>query len=205
MVTKKRAKRGRPREFDIEAAVAIAANLFHQRGYDGIGIAELSETIGITAPSLYSAFGSKRELFERSLKHYVQMNGGWLPEALSSEEDLAAAIDTLFNRAADVYAANDECLGCLVIDGTRNCRDAEAQKLTASFRRATWGMVRDRIQSGAPGLAKAQIDALADYAVMILVGLSGSARDGMTTEALRTTAKIAAIGFKQQLDFTKNN
>lgn len=205
MVTKKIAKRGRPREFDIEEAVAIASNLFHQRGYDGVGVADLSKTIGITAPSLYTAFGSKRELFERSLKHYIQVNGGWLPEALNSGENLVAAIAALFNRAADVYTADDECLGCLVIDGTRNCRDAKAQKMTAGFRRATWGMVRDRIHSGASNLAEAQTDVLADYVVMILVGLSGSARDGMSTDALQTTAKIAAIGFEQQLGFAKNS
>ncbi|MGF1603132.1 MAG: TetR/AcrR family transcriptional regulator [Thermosynechococcaceae cyanobacterium] len=174
-------------------------NLFHQRGYDGVGVAELSQAIGIAAPSLYSAFGSKRSLFERVLQFYVQANGVWLPAALAAEDRLEDAITYLFVRAAETYTKNPECPGCLVIDGTRNCGDAEAQALTAGFRQATRQLICDRITAGAPDLSDAAVNALSDYAITILVGLSGSARDGMAAEALRTTAEIAATGFIQRL------
>ena len=199
MTTKKILGRGRPRKFDLDEAIAIAAELFHRRGYDGVGVAELSKKIGITAPSLYAAFGSKRELFGRVLQYYSEVDGAWQSAALAAGDTLEAAIYKLFIQAAEVYSANAERLGCLVIEGTRNCGDAKAQELTVGFRLATWKMVCDRIESDAPTLTHAQIEALADYAVMILAGLSGSARDGMSTEALRATAEIAAVGFSQQL------
>ena len=60
-------------------------------------------------------------------------------------------------------------------------------------------LICDRITTSTPNLTEAEVDALTDYAVMILVGLSGSARGGMTAQALRTTAEIAAEGFNQQL------
>ena len=195
--------RGRPRKFDVEEAIAQAMDLFHRRGYDGVGVAELSKTIGITAPSLYSAFGSKRELFERALKRYVQTHGCWLPEALAEREDLEGAIARLFLRAAEVYAADPERPGCLVIDGTRNCADAEARALTAGFSWATRGVVRDRI-ANETDLLESEMDALADYAVMILVGLSGSARDGVAADRLRVTAEIAAGGFGERLKGYRN-
>ena len=183
----------------MEKAIAQAMDLFHRNGYDGVGVAELSKTIGITAPSLYSAFGSKRELFERVLAHYVQTQGCWLPAALLEGDSLEASISYLFLQAAQVYSADPERPGCLIIDGTRNCGDAEARELTAAMSRATWGLVRDRIATGAPALTSPEVEALADYVVMILVGLSGSARDGLGLESLQASAEIAASGFSQRL------
>ncbi len=199
VVTKKIGKRGRPRGFDVDEAIATAMALFHERGYDGVGVAELSKAIGITAPSLYSAFGSKRELFEQVLGRYVQQNGCWLPAALSAGETLEASISNLFIQAAENYAADPEKPGCLVMDGTRNCTDGEAIAATTCFRQATRGLIGDRIIKGAPKLSKSEADLLTNYAVMILVGLSGSARDGMTVKALRGVAEIAAAGFVQRL------
>lgn len=199
MTTKKISKRGRPREFELEDALEIAMDLFHRRGYDGVGIAELSKAIGITAPSLYAAFGSKRELFAKVLQCYLQAYGGWLPTALASSDRLETIVLTVFTQAAEAYAANSEKPGCLIIDGTRNCTDAEAHLLTSGYLQATQQLIRDRITTTAPTLTDTAADSLANYAVTILVGLSGSARDGMDTATLRTSANIAAEGFGQAL------
>ena len=212
MVTKKIKKRGRPRGFDVDQALAIATSLFHERGYDGVGIAELSKSIGISAPSLYSAFGSKRELFERVLKRYVQTSGCWLPAALGSEDGpdtdlngdsaedrLERAIFNLFTAAADQYAANPDCPGCLVMDGTRNCTDAEAKLLTAGFCQATWQMIRDRITGAVLDLRESEADVLANYAMVVLAGLSSRAQEGVCVVDLRSAAEIAAEGFIQKL------
>ncbi|MEL6136990.1 MAG: TetR/AcrR family transcriptional regulator [Cyanobacteria bacterium J06628_6] len=198
MPTKKISRRGRPRGFDVDAAIATAAQLFHQRGYDGVGVAELSKTIGITAPSLYAAFGSKRDLFEQALQYYGATEGGWLAAALASSEQLEDAIATLFTQAAAVYSAKPDCPGCLVLDGTRNCGDQEARALTLTRREMTRQVICDRIATH-PKLTADQAETLADYAMTILVGLSSSARDGVAVEALQTTAQIAAGGFAEQL------
>ena len=47
----------------METALA----LFHERGYDAVGVAELSQATGVKPPSLYAAFGSKQGLFERAV------------------------------------------------------------------------------------------------------------------------------------------
>ena len=172
-------------------------DLFWRHGYDGVGVAELSKTMGITAPSLYSAFGSKRQLFEQVLERYTQTQGGWLSDALDQEETLEQAIANLFLKAAEIYAANPDRPGCLAIDGTRNCGDEAAKALTAAMRQATRKIICDRIATGAPKLAAAEVEALADYVVVVLVGLSGSARDGAALSALKTSANIAAAAFLQ--------
>ncbi|MGB3768488.1 MAG: TetR/AcrR family transcriptional regulator [Phormidesmis sp.] len=182
----------------MDKAVSQAMDLFHQNGYDGVGIAELSKTIGITAPSLYAAFGSKRELFRQVLQHYAQTQGSWLPKALAEGDSLERSIALLFSKAAEVYSADPQRPGCLVIDGARNCGDAEVCELAAQMRRVARETVRDLI-STATNLEASEAGALADYVAMILVGLSGSARDGVAVETLRASAEIATEGFIQQL------
>ena len=199
MVAKKIKKRGRPRGFDVNRAIATAMDLFYRHGYDGVGVAELSKTIGITAPSLYSAFGSKRELFEQVLQRYVRGEGCWLPKALATGDILEAAICHLFVQAAENYAANPEKPGCLGMESTRNCTDAEAQAITAGFRATTRQLICARITTSELNLTESEVNSLTNYAVMILVGLSGSARDGMDARALKATAEIAATGFGHQL------
>ena len=71
---------GRHREFDIEKAIAIATNLFWEKGYEGTSLSELTKAIGITPPSFYFAFGSKEGLFRKVIERY------YMGELLHSEE-----------------------------------------------------------------------------------------------------------------------
>ncbi|WP_219814243.1 TetR/AcrR family transcriptional regulator, partial [Rathayibacter sp. AY1D7] len=61
---------GRPRSFDREVALRTAMNRFWSDGYDETTVAVLTRDIGISAPSLYAAFGDKDELFEAAAACY---------------------------------------------------------------------------------------------------------------------------------------
>src|SRR5690349_1930100 len=62
--------RGRPREFEREAALAHATRLFWSKGFEATSIADLTKAMGIGSPSLYAAFGSKEALYAEALQHY---------------------------------------------------------------------------------------------------------------------------------------
>jgi AcrR family transcriptional regulator len=47
-----------------EQLLATALRLFAERGYEAVGVAELSEASGVTKPTLYHYFGSKRGLLD---------------------------------------------------------------------------------------------------------------------------------------------
>lgn len=58
----------RPRAFKENEVLDRAADVFGRHGYDGATMVELTSAMGINAPSIYAAFGSKRGLFDAVLK-----------------------------------------------------------------------------------------------------------------------------------------
>jgi len=63
-------RRGRPRAYDPETALARAAATFWKAGYAGTSLDDLAAATGMNRPSLYAAFGDKRELYLKTLEHY---------------------------------------------------------------------------------------------------------------------------------------
>ena len=62
---------GPAKSFDPEVALERARDLFWRHGYDGTGIGELEQVLGIGRKSLYDTFGSKRALYLRAIEHYA--------------------------------------------------------------------------------------------------------------------------------------
>ena len=62
----------RPREFDEGVVLDAAVLCFWNRGYEATSVKDLVERTGITAASLYNAFGDKRAIYERALDRYVE-------------------------------------------------------------------------------------------------------------------------------------
>lgn len=62
----------RPREFDTDAVREAAIRCFWTRGYEATSIKDLLAETGITAASLYNAFGDKATLFRTAFAHYVE-------------------------------------------------------------------------------------------------------------------------------------
>jgi TetR/AcrR family transcriptional repressor of nem operon len=66
-----RSPRGRPRSFDVEAAVERAMGVFWSRGYHATALPDLLRATKISRGSLYAAFGDKHSLFLRALDRYI--------------------------------------------------------------------------------------------------------------------------------------
>lgn len=188
--------RGRPRGFDAERGVGIAARLFRARGYDAVGVAEICGTLGIKAPSFYAAYGSKRGLLERALALYAGSDGGFVAEALDADGPLADRLAALLAEAARAFAADPSACGCLVMEGTRNSACPDASAMTRRLRAATRLLIAKRIARDRPDVA----DALSDSVMVTLAGLSAAARDGATPDGLARSAAIAAAGIRSVLD-----
>ena len=172
--------RGRPRRFDVEAALATAQALFHHRGYDAVGVAALTEAIGINPPSFYAAFGSKAALFERVMDRYMTRG---------------LRLDAFARAAARLYAACPRETGCLVFEAARGL--AGVDSTTAARRRKQ--ACRERIRAFLAPSHPAAADAVADTVVAVMSGLSAAAREGWDGPRLVAVADTAAAGIDQAL------
>src|ERR1700740_2742972 len=64
----------RPRKFDEATALDAAIECFWRRGYEATSLRDLTVSMGLTAPSLYNAFGDEEELFALALERYLDRN-----------------------------------------------------------------------------------------------------------------------------------
>src|ERR1700684_1120320 len=64
----------RPRKFDEATALDAAIECFWRRGYEATSLRDLTAAMGLSAPSLYNAFGDKEELFALALERYLDSN-----------------------------------------------------------------------------------------------------------------------------------
>lgn len=187
--------RGRRRSFDVDEAVETAMRLFHARGYDAVGVAELGAELGIKPPSFYAAFGSKAGLFERALQRYSSGEANIFARARAEGGSVAEVIERTLLLAARLYPERNGVAGCLVLDGARNSADPEACALAEAMRKAGVSAVRDFIATEEPKRA----GELADFVVIAMKGMSAAARDGADEAALTAFAEMAGRTFRREL------
>src|SRR5215212_3734823 len=63
-------RRGRPRAYEPDMALGKALDLFRKDGFAATSLDDLSAATGMNRPSLYGAFGDKRELYKKSYESY---------------------------------------------------------------------------------------------------------------------------------------
>lgn len=186
--TKKATKRGRPRGFDRQEAVSRARALFHQRGYERVGIADLSEALGVNPPSLYAAFGCKAGLFAATVEDYLAREGGFIPETLKRDDPPETLIPALFDEAVRRFTLDGEPLGCMVIMHGDAGRDEAVRALSAEAGANTRLTIMARFE----GALGQRAGALADAIYVALSGLSTAARSGVPRERLLPVAELMA-------------
>ena len=102
----------RPREFNETDAVQSAMNCFWQRGYEATSMRDLAASMGMSAPSLYNAFGDKRGLFARALELYLDCNARERLRRLESSLPPKDAIRQFFAEIVDHSIGDRERKGC---------------------------------------------------------------------------------------------
>ena len=106
----------RPRTFDESAAMDLIVRQFWARGFEATSVRDLEAATGLGMTSLYNAFGGKREVFCRALKHYSERR---TQECLREIEKLDSPADRIRAFAARIIDAaldDPDRMGCLVIN-----------------------------------------------------------------------------------------
>jgi AcrR family transcriptional regulator len=109
-------RRGRPRQYDPDRALAGAAASFWKNGYAATSLDDLAAATGMNRPSLYAAFGDKRDLYLKTLERYQQQSRAMSLELLADSPTLRVFLTRFYDGALDIYrAGEDEARGCYSI------------------------------------------------------------------------------------------
>ena len=188
---------GRPLSFDRDAALAAAMHLFWQHGYEATSIAALTAAMGITPPSLYAAFGDKRQLFHAAVDRYLG-GASAVADGIASAATARTAAQDLLTAAAIGDTGEETPPGCLLASSivTASASAADIREDMAVIRRGIEMALRLRIERDIrDGLLPmvADAEALAGHVFAVVQGMSTLAKDGADRDKLlRIVAGVMA-------------
>jgi TetR/AcrR family transcriptional regulator, copper-responsive repressor len=106
-------RRGRPRSYEPEVALARALDVFWKDGFAATSLDDLSAATGMNRPSLYGAFGDKRELYIKTYQSYRDRARLRMGEVFAAELPLRPLLERVYAIALDMYLSGE--------DGPRGC------------------------------------------------------------------------------------
>ena len=189
-------RRGRPRAYDPEVALAKATETFWSQGFAGASLDDLSAATGMNRPSLYGAFGDKQTLFKTALDGYMDRSRAAMIEAFRGGGSLREVLTRIYHTALGFYLSDDMGgRGCFLASAGlgQAVVDSEVRQIVADglheLDRGVEGLMQRR---QAKGELPADVDpiALGRVASMMMNALSVRARAGETREQLEATISV---------------
>lgn len=185
---------GRPREFDEAEVLDKVMTLFWQQGYEGTSLQDILSASGLAKGSIYKAFGSKHNLYLKSLQRYEVLHVDRAVAALNAAGAALTRLDNFLSVPilnANAVKGADGCFLCNAASD-RACMDAAARALVqrgyGKMARAL-GRVISQIQTDWP---PAKIDQSAQMMLSVYSGLQIMSRAGQSGAQLQN-AKDGAI------------
>lgn len=184
---------GRPRQFDVRAALDRATELFWQRGYEGTSVQDLVDALGVNRASLYATFGDKAQLFESVLERYQRWMGDAVDRALAPPAAGVEAVRAYFAALIPQSTRKSGARGCLLLNTVTGGSTAPVA-LQDKVRAAVEGMTEKLRQALArdPSLARRpDLPALARFFAAEGHGLGILARAGVSPRELERAAEVS--------------
>lgn len=176
----------------LEAAI----RRFWEHGYEGTSIGDLTEATGVTAPTLYAAFGSKEALFEACLDGFAERIWPERLRRLRENESAYDAIAFYLTDSARQFAGEQGPKGCLVASAALQVAtdNQSISDMVARLRAETLANLAGCLERGkARGDLPDDTDTagLARFYYAVTQGMAVQARDGATAKELMPVVENA--------------
>ncbi|RIV85676.1 TetR/AcrR family transcriptional regulator [Aurantiacibacter zhengii] len=151
--------------------------------------------MGINAPSLYAAFGDKKNLFLEAVRLYAGDTNA-VRQAIEAAPSSYDAARSVLTNSVETFTGVDTPPGCLLASSTASGSAAseDVRTAVAEYRRELRDNLQARIerdiQKGSIR-ADTQASALAGLVVALTQGLSVMARDGADRASLLSVVEAA--------------
>jgi AcrR family transcriptional regulator len=100
-------RRGRPRAYQPDIALGKALDLFRNDGFAATSLDDLSAATGMNRPSLYGAFGDKRELYIKAYQRYRADAAAAMIDIFKAQLPIRRRLERIFAVALDIYLSGE--------------------------------------------------------------------------------------------------
>lgn len=191
----------RTKEFDPDAALQAALELFWERGYEATTMSALVERLGVARAGIYATFGSKHDLYLLALRRYGEMCDPVLLEELSRPGPALPAVRALVERFAAESACDELRRGCFMTNTAVELAPhdaAAARRVEAGWAVLETALTSALLRARAQGELPAGRDprGLARMLLVLLQGMRVVGKAGADPERARDAAEqvLALIG-----------
>jgi len=189
-------RRGRPRAYQPDVALAKALDLFRKEGFAATSLDDLSAATGMNRPSLYGAFGDKRALYIKSYQRYRDDARAAMIDIFRDEMPIRKRLERIYAIALDIYLGGESPRGCFTVmtAASEAVADADIRAMVlegfteldkafaACFRKAK---VKGEVPAGADPVALSQLASATIHTIAI------RARAGVPRKELEAIVKGA--------------
>ncbi|MGK7755174.1 TetR/AcrR family transcriptional regulator [Roseovarius sp. C03] len=192
---------GRPRNFEIDAALESAMLTFWRKGYVKTSLDDLVRETGAARGSLYKTFGDKRDLFIASLKLYADKFEARAAEAMSEEPDARAVLRRLLTASAVRLSGGEAPEGCLrcnstiEIGGLDPAVDVAIDEANARFTAIMTAVAERAVAEG--NLEPDRADAVGLFLSATVAGMVMLAKGGASRSDLLAVAETAQAAIQR--------
>ena len=107
---------GRKRKFNEQTALQAAMEVFWTKGFVGASLADLTKSMNINKPSMYSTFGNKEALFIKATQHYIENNmKAHLGLLYEPGIPLKTRLKNYMMAIVDMQCSTDQPKGCYLV------------------------------------------------------------------------------------------
>lgn len=189
----------RVREFDEQALLDGAQELFWSHGFDHTSLEQVTAATGVGNGSIYAAYGTKLNLFLEVFRRYCDQRAEFVDEVVSSASGSEVeAVQAFFEAIIADCAAQPGRRGCLMINSIAQLGD-RVPEVVSIARQSTQRMensIAARIGTGDrcdfAHLDPAQIALLSAHIVLVSQGFIQLSRLGVSRERLRKIAEVSS-------------
>lgn len=184
---------GRPREFDLDAALDGAVRVFRERGYHAASLADLRAAMRLATGSIYKAFRDKRAVFLAAFDRYTACRAAHVQQAVEAEALGRNKLRAMLDCYVEASLGDEGRRGCLVVASAAELStyDPDMAGMVVAALQRVETQVRDLIRFGqTDGSISPEVDAQAAARALLcflqglrVVGKVGQSRTEMTSAA----------------------
>ena len=188
--------RGRPKCFDEQDVLQKAMLIFWEYGYEATSMSDLTKALNLTAPSLYSCFGDKSQLFYACLEYYLKYEACPIELIFQQAKTAKIAVELYLYENLKKLVQQGKPTGCMLVTATMNCSEEHysIQQDLLFKRNAVKSKILTRLEQGVKDgdlVATANLQGMTDYYATVIQGLTMQARDGVEREQLEQVVTLA--------------